>query len=598
MQNIDSLENILNTQELTPDKQLQIFWNISTVCMHNDLDKTFLYSKKGADLSENIDNDLWIAKFNRMLGYCYMRKGNIDLSFSFYEKSIDYAVKAKSKNEEILTHLYIAAVYQEAGKHEEAIKYYIDLLPTLEKMEPVFHYTNALTNIAIIYQQLHNNEKAMEYCRKTLAIAEKQNLVYSLMGSYAMIGDIYYEKGMSDSAIVNVFKAYEISRENNAFIHNLQCAQILASIYSDLKNYREAEKYAHECLDAATRLGDKQSLLMAWSVMAKVKFDMEQYEECEKYMYKVWEADSTHLERAENATLYLCLANIYLENPTRAHLFLKKYVMVRDSISNQELYNSLADMEIKYETDKKEMQIASLEKERQMYIWLGVAGALFTIVLGIAFWLRIRSARKEKQLIATQSVLDGEMGERSRLARDLHDRLSGNLSAVKMGIKDNKESILNIQDKLDKCIDEIRRISHNLMPASLQYGLKVALGDFAFQFQNVQFHFFGEEKRVEERIEFVVYCCASELVNNSIRHSGAKKINLQLIQSEKHISITVQDDGCGFDEKSVIKGFGMKSIHDRITSCNGKIDMMSSPCNGTETTIELVVDRYRSSVKT
>ena len=180
------------------------------------------------------------------------------------------------------------------------------------------------------------------------------------------------------------------------------------------------------------------------------------------------------------------------------------------------------------------------------------------------------------------------MGERSRLARDLHDRLSGNLSAVKMGIKDNRESILNIQDKLDKCIDEIRRIAHNLMPASLQFGLKVALGDFTAQFDNVQFHFFGEEKRVEDRIEFVAYCCASELVNNSIRHSGAKNINLQLIQSEKHLSITVQDDGCGFDENSVKKGFGMKSIHDRIASCNGKVDVSSSPGKGTETTIELL----------
>jgi signal transduction histidine kinase len=125
------------------------------------------------------------------------------------------------------------------------------------------------------------------------------------------------------------------------------------------------------------------------------------------------------------------------------------------------------------------------------------------------------------------------------------------------------------------------------MPATLQHGLKTALEDFAAQFPNVHFHFFGKDNRLDERTEFVIYCCSSELINNSLKHSGAKNINLQLVQDDKYLTLTVQDDGKGYDEKTVKKGLGLKNIYDRIISCNGKIDIVSLSDKGTETTIEL-----------
>jgi signal transduction histidine kinase len=77
-------------------------------------------------------------------------------------------------------------------------------------------------------------------------------------------------------------------------------------------------------------------------------------------------------------------------------------------------------------------------------------------------------------------------------------------------------------------------------------------------------YFYGEERRIEERKEFIIYCCASELINNAIRHAKAENINVQLIQNEKLVSLTVQDDGCGFDEKIAATG---KSIGNHKKKC-------------------------------
>jgi len=80
------------------------------------------------------------------------------------------------------------------------------------------------------------------------------------------------------------------------------------------------------------------------------------------------------------------------------------------------------------------------------------------------------------------------------------------------------------------------------------------------------------------------------LITNSLRYSGAENINVQLVQDEKYVSLTVQDDGCGFDEKEIKPGIGLKNIRDRVASYNGKLDIASSTGNGTETTIELKVE--------
>jgi len=261
--------------------------------------------------------------------------------------------------------------------------------------------------------------------------------------------------------------------------------------------------------------------------------------------------------------------------------------MINLEKSKADFQKRLVEMETKYETEKKEMRIASLEKERRLYIWLGVAGGLLLISMGIGLLQTIRNARKERQLIASKAVQDGELNERARLAEDIHDRLGGSLSAVKIELK-NAESLQSVSDKLDECIKEVREITHNLMPRSLRlFGMKGALEDFTAQFPNVHFHFFGQEKRVRERLEFAVYCCASELITNSLRYSGAENINVQLLQDDKSVSLVVHDDGCGFDEKTVTKGIGLKNIHDRVASFNGKLDIASSLGNGTETIINL-----------
>ncbi|MDR3340052.1 MAG: sensor histidine kinase, partial [Candidatus Symbiothrix sp.] len=189
-------------------------------------------------------------------------------------------------------------------------------------------------------------------------------------------------------------------------------------------------------------------------------------------------------------------------------------------------------------------------------------------------------------LVATQSVLDGETSERKRLAKDLHDGLGGMLSAVKVNL-DNLEHLQNARELLDRSIDELRRVAHHLMPASLlRLGLKASLEDFCLSIPNTHFHYYGEDKRLDEKTEILIYRCVYELVNNALKHSDAENFNVQLVQDADRISLTVQDNGCGFDPQTVKEGMGLGNIRTRIAAFNGKIDIYSSQGNGTEVYVE------------
>lgn len=600
VQTVDSLVNVLEKNELAIEERMQLYWDILSFYYHKNVEKKHAYAEEALKIAEQENNTFWSARFSRILGSAYCDKSEYDMAIDSYSKAIVFAVKAKNKKEENTAKLGIGDVYYTKGDLELALKHFLNIQPQLETEQQYLQLTSTLYNIAAIYIQLHYTEKVLDYCDRITKIAERVNQLNTplsatdkegiesvRMKSCLLVGTAFYYDQQLDSALVYGLKAYESFKASNNLYFCATIAQMLTIIYIDLEDFELAGVYAKECLEMAEEVGEKQLLRVAWNNMSRTCFATKRYDDCEKYAFLALESDSTDLGQAESAYANICRANMYLGNAEKAEDYFIKFRIVKNKIGEKSMHESLADMETKYETEKKELRIASLEKERQLYIWLSIAGVLFTAVIGVILWLSLKNARREKQLIATQSVLDGEMKERARLAQDLHDRLSGNLSAVKMELGNHADTLQNVRDKLSNCIRDIRDAAHNLMPVSLQNGMKVALEDFAAQFPNVRFLFFGKEKRFDERTEFVVYCCACELVNNSIKHAGAQHINLQLVQDEKYVTLTVSDDGCGFDEKAVTKGFGLKSIRDRVASCNGRIDIFTAPGKGTETNIEL-----------
>ncbi|MGB4016807.1 sensor histidine kinase [Petrimonas mucosa] len=307
-------------------------------------------------------------------------------------------------------------------------------------------------------------------------------------------------------------------------------------------------------------------------------------------------------------------AGIFLNNHQETLEYFDKYRRLIDIRSSTEFERAMAELEKKYQTEKKELRIRNLEKEKRLHFIIYLVSTFGLFLFLLVLYLRTKTIKaneelnrqkiiqleQEKQLIAAQAVMSGETAERTRLARDLHDGLGGMLSAVKLNLFDMKQNVIieeedvarfnKVMEMLDASIRELRRVAHNMMPETLsRYGLKSALNDFCNNFRNVKFHYFGTEQRLEKKIETVIYRAATELINNALKHSGAETVNVQLVCGPDLISLNVQDDGKGFDTAAETSGAGLDNIRTRVAAVNGSMNIHSAPGEGTEVDVEIKI---------
>ncbi|MBN8790569.1 MAG: sensor histidine kinase [Terrimonas sp.] len=312
----------------------------------------------------------------------------------------------------------------------------------------------------------------------------------------------------------------------------------------------------------------------------------------------------------------------------KAFEYQKLYKKMSDSLSAEETKEDISMMEVRFRVEKKEQEINRLKADQEVqrlsirqknmlnYLLSGSLVALLMIsILIYRNYLqkqklqqqRINELETEKQLAATEAVLKGEEQERSRLAKDLHDGLGGMLSGIKYAFQtmkgnlvmtpDNQQAFERSMDMLDSSIQEMRRVAHNMMPEVLvKFGLDTALKDFCNDINQsgvlkITYQSSGlEAADIDQTTAITIYRIVQELVNNTIKHAGASSAIVQAEQREGNITLTIEDDGKGFD--TVIlqhsKGIGWSNIQSRVEFLKGKLDVKSSE-NGTSVLIELKV---------
>ena len=592
-ENMDSLVNVLNNEKRPNEEQLSLFYKLCESKMSKeDKNTNLINARKGLSFAEKAGNKAMISKFYYLLGEVYqMQSLSNDTAVVYFNKAIDAAIEAKDKKQEALMNSLIGSVYAYQSKHTLAIEYFMKALTIAESINDSVQCTNALANIAGIHSLLGNYDQTLSYAERALTIANKINMPKAKLHPLYQIATAYSAQGKIDKALECGKELVNLSRSIDNKVFELAGFEAMTTTYyQDIKDYDNALEYSDSCMLLTKAIGNPEFLAGTLRVRSNILRLRKNFKECEATALECLAIDSTDLDYAPDLNFNIAFSNACMGNTDKAEKYLHIYKTLTDKKWNQGYKDAVASQEVKYETQKKEIRISSLERQKILYIIIGIIAILLAIGVGLVSWQKIRREQLKRQLVATSAVLEWEEKERKRFASELHDGINGMLSALKIELDAAKQPVQIFSNKLDECIETVRRMANGLMPPSLErFGMRAALEDYCRQFPNVRFHFFGEDKRIDKRIELVIYYCACELVNNSVKYSRAKNINLQLVQSEKYVSLTVQDDGCGFDKETVSQGSGLKNISNRVASCNGKLDISSLPGAGTETIIELRV---------
>jgi tetratricopeptide (TPR) repeat protein len=522
----DSLINVLNTQKLTSIEQLDLYNDICKITYRYDDEQFVTYTEKGLALAKKENNKEKIAKFTENLGVSNFAKGNYEMAIEQYEMALFLAQEAKSETIEASIYLNMGTVYMEQAKYETALEYYQKSLHFFEIKGDKYDCLIIYINTAILHFSLDNNDRGIYYLEKAKTLAEELNNQYVLCQVYLYYSKIYLDTGENEKAVEQSLKALEISRSAGLTEYELDALNGIARIYSvGLNEYDKAEKYANEALQLAEKQNKASRLIVSRLNLSHIYLQQKRYKESDASASMVWQMDSVNYNIGMVAVSDIILANIFLGNKDKAAAFFDKYTDFVRQYNDESLHQSLAEMEVKYETEKKELRITALEKEKMLYSSLSIIGCalLLSLLLLFVFRHRWESAKRKlaeqqiivdeqhikqleqgKKFIEAQTALKIETAERTRLARDLHDGLGGMLSVLKLHLND-VEQLQDARDMLDHSIDELRRVAHHLMPAALlHHRLKTALEDFCLAIPNTQFDYFGDESPLDESIEILI----------------------------------------------------------------------------------------------
>jgi signal transduction histidine kinase len=528
-----------------------------------------------------------------------------------------------------------AVLYDRSGDYSSALDFYFKGLAAYEALNNTDLVAMANGNIAEIYNQLKDYKSAYNYALKGIFLARQ---IGEPVRTSALINlaDALINMGRYDTSLVVLKEDWDICEAQNYRASEIPILINMNYAYVGLGQYDLIKPIADKLMQLALSLHNLDGQSYAY-------IGLKYYYLAKKDFKRAEQATLEAIGIAQRSGSIVLLREAYKE---AAYVEMARgdqkrfgyYERLRDSLDDQMLSDKVLkntkDIEGKYALSKKQGQIDSLNeqrkiqqlglKQRTMTIW-GLGGLMLVVILtGILYYRnyqnkkrlltarallqekRILDLEKEKQLLATQAVLQGQVEERTRLAKDLHDGLGSILSSAKLSFSQIKDNlVITAQDAnafdrsmniLDMSINELRRVAHNMMPEALmKFGLDTALKDFcdsvgqsgALQLTHQSYQI--DETSIPPIKAAAIYRIVQELVNNVIRHAQATRALVQLIREGNVLNITVEDNGKGFDKTILASsdGMGYLNLENRVAYLSGKMDIQTSPGNGTFVNIEI-----------
>ena len=616
---IDSLLKVTRS-ERTPQAKAYAFQRLAWLHILNDVNAAEAYNDTAQIVYKQVGDERGLAQTHYKFGVIYRYKGDYRKAleafdkykiyverqqdtFGFgnvaYQKGVVYSLQGDYENSlkeyERTLHWYelkqdtasFGFVWNSIGLVQKNLMQYEKALHSFEqaqyynlKFNKMADIGGAYGNMATIYFLQGNYPKAENFQNKALKINQEINNNWGIAGSYFSLGNIAKLKGNKNQAISYYLKAKEIQVRNKYFKELAETKIGLALLYREANDIDKAKKELLEALPMA-----KESKNVRKEIHRELK---------EMYAITLDHKDALHH------------ANLY--------------ALLKDSILNEENIKQINFLSEQYETKKKDQEIAvqqlqlikqesELDKKNGLFR-LALVGLFALVALLLGSWIIYtqRQKRKAQELIALrkqseietlESLIQGEEKERLRIAQELHDGVNGDLSAIKFKLnslqENNAKEIAEAVAMLDKSCEQVRAISHNLVPPALEnFDLRTATSDYCYKMNanyasEISFQYLGDSLELPKEIEINIYRIIQELVTNSLKHAQANEIHVQLSSNEKILQLTVEDNGMGFEaHKTSSPGMGLKNITSRVDYLGGELDIVSNK-EGTSVSVLLTI---------
>ena len=538
----------------------------------------------------------------------------------------------------------------EISNYSESLQGFLRLNEQVSSSENLMLKFKINSFIAKIYRKSRDHKKAIASYKKSLNllngfVLEDDGIVFTqqkyLAKTLLDIGTQFQLLEKYDSAFFYYKKLEDIVSYEDEILDNKALSYSnLSGIYQSDTTYtnhlEKAIDYANKAISIHKKRGNRINQAYAINNLANVYLLNKDFEQSKKIYF-----EGIKLIKRDTSTRAIRIKENLYFNMAWAMRNLKEYhaydtlftaVNLSDELRDLETQEMLERVTGEYNVDVVRRE-GEFEKKKAQSLTLLIGISFFAIILLLAFFLnqyklrqrnlslqlskqelaqqqKLEKVRTESQIRILNATLDGKETERKQIAETLHDSVSALLSSANLHLQACKKlfkgpipvEVEKSQNIIHEASHKIRNLSHTLVSSVLlKFGLAYAIKDMAEKYSNSQLEIVFQTKniqRYDQDFEIKLHNIIQELINNAIKHSEATIAEINLVEKDKKLLLSINDNGKGFDtlKMSHKDGLGINQIDARIHMMSGKFIIDSQKGKGTKISIELPVYMKKSTM--
>lgn len=600
---IDSLEALLQSKVVDTNK-VTILKELCWLNARDSPDRALEYGNRGLQLAQNINFKKGVADCLNNIGIVYQKLGNyeesrrrylealdireelndqngmascignIGITFSSlgnYDKALEYHFDALKIKESIEANLdgiartlgHIGFVYTHKGDYEKAIEYLLKALKMRQDLDNRRSEIACLHNLGILYERLGNYEDALECYDKALELSVSLDYQRDIAISLVNIGHVYNDQRKLQKSLGFYLESLKIFKKINDKNGTAICLNNIGEIYNLQLNYQEAIHYYQKSILIFKELGSKENVGIVLYNIGEIYYNRGFYEKAIEQSNEslIIAEEIGAKESIKNALSLLAMAYVKLNQFEKAYQYQLGYAEIKDSLINEDKNRQIAEMQTKYDTEKKEKEnesllkttkIQELQLTRRNYIIYGLA-AVAALLLVIGFLVLNQNKLRAKQR-AAELEQNAMKLEQQLLRSQMNPHFIFNsLNAIQSFLYDhNPEEAGNY---LSKFAILVRLILENSRREFIPLEKEIKFLEHYLELQQLRFEdAFDFEIITSSDIDIkataIPPMLAQPFIENAVEHGfqrlkdkGQITVNFEL--KEKELLFTITDNGIG-----------------------------------------------------
>src|SRR6218665_2605921 len=554
------------------------------------------------------------AETYQNLGVLAREQGELEKADAHFLKALELRQKINDKNGIAAVYNNLSANSSDRNDFKRSLEYLYLAAKIFEETTNKTALVTIYANIAKLNKDLLNDREAMDYCKKAIDLGIATGAYQNSTSAYAVLGDLYFGQDKIQQSFAAYSKGLSLLKANTGGVYESDFHLGKAACYMAEKKHDKAlpeltaairiareRKMDKPLARALQKLAD---LYLATNVPGSVKQPLDEairiakannYSDLLELCYKTYARFHDQEKSAEISNDYLLKAN-----------------QIHDTVFTADLAQRFAEMQTKYETEKKETEIKLLKQQEQIknlqldaqqsaikkqrYVLIALAVCLLmALLIGYVYIgnYKLKARMKEEALVRI-----AEEQERQRIAKDIHDELGSGLSKIifltellnkQPGEKQLAGPVASISATARQLIENMRDLLRVINPdnatlANLVASIREYSYDYLEEFPlelTTEFPDEISDRKISHEAGRHVYMIVKESLQNIAKHANAGKVALRLTLTDV-LLISIKDNGSGFDINTIEKSNGLKNLSMRGNAVGGTMQISSRKGEGTK----------------